>query len=102
MSFAFPVVGSLGIIASAATAVLYYVKKGYLYTVGGLLIALGVWTVFLEYDIRSTFGVFPPFYWSMAPLTVFAVLGVMLIVIAIVKPLKESLRRVFFIGKVKI
>ena len=100
MPFAFPVAGSLGIIVTAATAVLHYVKKGCLYTVGGLLIALGMWTVLLEFDIRTTFGVYTPFYWSIAPLTVLSVVGIMLIVIAIVKPLKESLRRIFFIGKV--
>lgn len=99
MSFAFPVVGSLGIIVTAATAVLYYVKKGCLYTVGGTLIAVGLWTVLLELDIRISFGVYTPFYWSLAPLTLLSVVGVMLIVIAIVKPLKESLRRIFFIGK---
>ena len=102
MSFAFPVVGSLGIISTSATAILHYVKKGCLYTVGGTLIALGLWTVLLEYDIRTTFGVHTPFYWSLAPLTVLSLTGVMLIVIAIVKPLKESLRRVFFIGSTKI
>lgn len=102
MSFAFPVAGSLGIIATAATTLLRYVKKGYLYTIGGLLIALGLWTVLLEFDIRTTFNVRTPFFWSVAPLTVFCILGIMLIVIAIVKPLKESLRRFFFIGKVKI
>ncbi|MBQ8302534.1 MAG: hypothetical protein IJX97_03175 [Clostridia bacterium] len=100
MTFAFPVAGGLGIIITAATAVLYYVKKGCLYTVGGTLIALGLWTVLLEYDIRTTFAVSTPFYWSLAPLTVLSVVGLMLIVIAMVKPLKESLRRIFFIGKV--
>lgn len=100
MSFAFPVTGALGIIMTAATAVLYYVRRGKLYTVGGMLIALGIWTVLLEYDIRTTFNVATPFYWSLAPLTVFSLIGIMLIVIAIVKPLKESMRRIFFIGKV--
>jgi hypothetical protein len=100
MSFAFPVVGSLAIIITTATAIMHYVKKGYLYTIGGTLIAMGVWTVLLEYDIRTTFGVSTPFYWSLAPLTLLSVVGIMLIVIAIVKPLKESLRRIFFIGKV--
>ena len=102
MSFAFPVIGALGIIITAVTAILYYVKKGCLYTIGGGLIALGLWIVLLEYDIRTTFDVYTPFYWSTAPLTVFSVVGIMLIVIAIVKPLKESLRRIFFIGKTKI
>ena len=100
MTFAFPTIGALGIIASAATAVLYYVKKGCLYTVGGTLIALGLWTVLLEYDIHTTFDVNCLFYWSLAPLTVLSITGMLLIVIAIVKPLKESLRRIFFIGKV--
>lgn len=99
MKFAFPVAGSLGIIVTAATAVLYYVKKGCLYTIGGLLIALGVWTVFLEFDIRTSFGATTPFYWSLAPLTVLSIVGIMLIIIAIVKPLRESLRRIFFIRK---
>jgi hypothetical protein len=100
MTFAFPTIGALGIIVSAATAVLYYVKKGCLYTVGGTLIALGLWTVLLEYDIHTTFDVNCLFYWSLAPLTVLSLVGLLLIVIAIVKPLKESLRRIFFIGKV--
>ena len=99
MSFAFPMAGSLGIIVTAATALLYYVKKGCLYTTGGLMIALGVWTFLLEFSIRHVFKVQPLFYWSLAPLTVFSVVGIMLIVIAIVKPLKESLRRIFFIRK---
>ncbi len=99
MSFAFPVVGSLGIIITAATALLYYIKKGWLYIIGGTLIAIGMWTVLLEFDIRTTFNAHTPFYWSLAPLTVLFIVGVMLIIIAIVKPLKESLRRIFFIGK---
>lgn len=101
MPFAFPVVGSLGIIATASTAILHYVKKGCLYTVGGMLISLGLWTVLLEYDIRTTFDVVTPFFWSIAPLTVFALAGITLIVIAIVPRFRESLRRIFFIGNVK-
>ena len=99
MSFAFPVTGSLGLIISAAITVIYYVKKGYLYTVGAMSMALGLWTVLLEWDIRSTFDVYTPFYWSLAPLTVLSIIGIMLIIIAIVKPIREQLRRIFFIGK---
>ena len=101
MSLAFPVTGSLGIIVTATTSLLYYLKQGYLYTLGGSFIAVGAWTVFLEFCIYQTFkDIVPTFYWSTAPLTVFSIIGIMLIVIAIVKPLKESLRRIFFIGKV--
>ena len=99
MSFAFPVVGTLGIIITAATALLHYVKKGWLYIIGGMLISLGIWSVLLEYDIRTSFNTWTPFYWSVAPLTVLSIAGIMLIVIALVKPFKESMRRIFYIGK---
>lgn len=102
LNFAFPITAFLGIIVTAAVTLFYYVRKGYLYILGGTLIALGAWTVFLEYDITTTFNVFSPIRWSFAPLTVFAISGLTLIIIAIVKPFKESLRRKFFIGKVKI
>lgn len=101
MGFAFPVAGSLAIIITAAVTLLHYVKKGCLYIIGGMLIALGLWTVLLEMDIRTSFDVRTPFFWSTAPLTVLSVIGIMLIVVAIVKPLKDSLRRIFFIGNPK-
>lgn len=101
MPFAFPVVGALAVIVSALIAILRYVKKGTLYTVGGSLIALGVWTVLLEHLIKSVFNTKYSFMWSTATLTVFIVLGLLLIVIAIVKPLKETFMRIFFVGSVK-
>jgi hypothetical protein len=100
MSFAFPAFGSLGLIITAAHAILHYVRKGALFTIGGALILLGGWTVLLEALIRITFDVGAAFYWSGASLTALFVIGMMLIIIGIVKPLKESLRRIFFIGKV--
>ena len=100
LTFALPVTLGLGLISTALAALLRYVKRGKLYTVGGFLIAIGVWTVLLEILIRYTFDVNSAFIWSTAPLTVFFILGIMLIVIGVVKPIKESLRRVFFIGRV--
>ena len=102
MSFAFPAFGALGLLVSGVTALLHYVKRGALYTIGGGLILLGGWTVLLEFLIRTAFNVDLHFYWSGASLTVFFVIGAMLIVINTVKPMKESLRRIFFIGEVKI
>lgn len=99
MSFAFPLSGGMGAIASAMAALMRYIKRGRLYMFGGCSIAFGLWTVLLEFLIRYSFGISTPFYWSLATLTVFFILGMMLIVIAIVKPFKESLRRIFFIGK---
>lgn len=100
LTFALPVTVGFALIVTALAALLRYVKRGVLYTVGGFLIALGLWTVLLEFLIRYTFGITSAFIWSSATLTVFSILGIMLIVIAVVKPLGDSLRRIFFIGKV--
>lgn len=100
MPFAFPLCLSMTVIISAITTLLYYLRRGKLYVVGGGLIALGLWTVLLELLIRSTFGIYSIVMWSSASLTVLALSGIALIIIAIVKPLKESLRRIFFIGKI--
>ena len=100
MSFALPAVGSLGIIHTAAIAVLKYVKRGALFTVGGGVILLGGWTILLETLIRRSFNADPVFYWSGASFTALFVIGITLILIGLIKPAKESLRRIFFIGKV--
>ena len=101
MTFAFPVAGSFGLIITAMTTVLHYVKKGRLYTIGGGLIALGGWTLLIELFIHLTFELPGHIIWSPFPCATLAVLGIMLIVIGIVKPLKDSLKRVFYVGKVK-
>ena len=98
LTFAFPVAGALGIIVSTAATLVYYIGKGKLYIIGGSLIALGVWTVLIELLIWVTFGVISPVKWSMCSFATFFILGMSLIVIGIVKPVKESLRRIFFIG----
>lgn len=100
MSFAFPMMMSLTAILTAQTVLLHYLKRGRLYIVGGGLIALGIWSVLLEVLINISFGSNSAFLWSSAPLTIFSLLGIALIVIGIVKPFKESLRRIFFIGKI--
>lgn len=102
INFALPVMAGLGVITTASVTLYYYVRKGYLYITGGTLIALGLWTVLLEHDICSTFNISSTIKWSLAPLTVLAISGITLIVIAIVKPFRESLARKFFVGNVKI
>ena len=101
LSFAFPVVGSLGLIITAVTTVFHYVHRGRLYTAGGGLIALGAWTLLLEFFIHLTFEMPGHVIWSPFPCATLVVFGLMLIIIAIVKPLKDSLKRVFYVGKIK-
>lgn len=98
LSFAFPVVGALGVIVTAASVLLYYLKRGKLYVWGGTLIALGLWTVLIEGMVFITFDVKSVVSWSLCTLIALTVLGMLLLLIAIVKPWKESLRKIFYIG----
>ncbi len=98
LTFALPATASLALITVAMIALLRYVRRGRLYTVGGTLIAVGAWTMLLEFLIWLSFGFKSAAHWSIYTTSSLALLGLMLIVIAIVKPLKESLRKVFFIN----
>ena len=100
LTFALPLTLSLGLIVSAMVALLRYLRRGRLYIVGGWLIALGGWTVLLERLLRWSFDVKTVIDWSPFSCAIFFVMGMMLIVIAIVKPLKESLRKIFYVGKI--
>ncbi len=95
---AFPAVGALCIIFTAVVTVARYVRRGYLYIYGGGLIALGAWTMLLELLIRRGFALSYPILWSPLSCIFLGVMGLMLIVIAIVKPLRDSLRKIFYIG----
>ena len=96
LSFAFPVVGILGLIAVTFTALTRYLRHGRLYIWGGTMIALGLWTALLEFFLWLTFDLSRVLSWSLCTLVPFCVLGLMLIIIALVRPLRESLERRFF------
>lgn len=97
LSFAFPVIGGLTLLTTALAALLHYVRRGYLYILGGFFIALGLFMLLAEFLLRFTFHRpgFPT--WSLYPLTALVLLGLMLIVIALYRPLRESLARRFFL-----
>ena len=98
LGFAMPVTLSLGAIFTAALTLSRYIKKAKLYIAGGSFIAFGIWTTTLEFLIRRVFDVSYNFYWSFCTLALFFIVGMLLIIIEIVKPIKESLRKIFFIG----
>ena len=98
LTFAFPVTAALGVILTVTSTLVYYLHRGRLYIIGGCLLAIGAWTVLIELLIWVTFDIVSPVTWSACSFATFFILGMSLIVIAIVKPIKESLRRIFFIG----
>ena len=79
------------------------------FAVGGLLLlyilaVLPLWfkrpnpvAVLVEFLLNLTFGLHETFLWSFYPLAAGVVLGAMLLVIAMCKPLRRSLHRKFFI-----
>ncbi len=97
ISFAFPVAGVFGLIVTALVTLIKYVRKGYLYIWGGAMIATGVYCWLVEIFAHITFNIERFVFWSIYPLIVFVVLGLLLIVIALCKPLHQSLQKRFFI-----
>lgn len=97
LSFAFPVTGCIGLIVTTVAALLRYVRRGVLYIIGGALIALGAFMPLMEYLIDITFRR-PRFVgWSLYPLVALALLGGMLIFLAINRRAREKMERKFFI-----
>lgn len=97
LSFALPVTAAAGLILTAAVTLLKYVRKGYLFIFGGTIILSGAYTVLVEFLLNLNFHVHDEFIWSFYPFSVSFILGVMLIVIGICRPLRESLHKKFFL-----
>ena len=97
LPFALPTVGALALIICSVLILCYYLRCGYLYIFGGASIALGAFCVFLELLLHANFSIHDRLMWSPYPLVALFLIGIMLIVIAIVKPFKESLRKIFMI-----
>ena len=94
-SFALPAIGVFALIISALITLLYYLKKGRLFIIGGFLIVLGAFMVLLEFLIMQTFNI--PFSgWSLYPLVTLALLGGMVLYLAINKTAREIAKRKLF------
>jgi len=57
LGFALPVTVALGLITTACVTLNYYLRGARLYIFGGGLIAMGLWTVLIEFLIWETFAV---------------------------------------------
>lgn len=96
LSFALPVTGGLGLITCAVVTLLYYLRKGRLYIIGGALIAFGAFMLLLEFLMGITFHL-PFIGWSVYPLCVLLLFGGLLIYFAINTTARERMERKFFI-----
>ena len=97
MSFAFPLLIYSCVIVCTVITLCKYVRKGYLYIFGGFLLALAGFFIAIEIFSGISFRDSVRIIWSVYPAIFCSVIGIMLIIIAICKPLKESLRKKFFL-----
>ncbi|MBR2311286.1 MAG: hypothetical protein IKA47_12270 [Oscillospiraceae bacterium] len=95
LTFAFPVVGGLCLITSALVTLLYYLRRGRLYIIGGAIMALGAFMPVMELLISITFRL-PFIGWSIYPLAVLALFGGLLIYLAINSAAREMMERKLF------
>ena len=94
-SFALPVTIGAAVICCSVSILTYYLKRGRLYIAAGTLIAIGAYSVFIELCLHSAFLIHHTHMWSLYPATAFLLAGLMLIVVAIIRPLKEQLYKIF-------
>jgi len=96
LSFAFPVIGIAGLLLIALVSCIKYIKQGKLYMFGAYFILMGGYSMLVEFFQCLTFNS-KMFTWSLYSASTCAVFGLFLIIAGAVTPLKEYLRKKFFI-----
>ena len=92
LTLAFPLITYLGIMVTAASVLLYYLKKGHLYVIGAFFIAMGFYMDIIELFLMITFKVsFDG--WSLYPMIPLVILGLGMIAISISRNAKAILAR---------
>ena len=97
LTFALPVVGTVGLIVTAVVALVRYLRHGKLYIFGGAAVLLGTFMLLMEYLLGLTFDGITFVGWSLFPLVILVLLGLMLIFLAICRPARETMERKFFL-----
>lgn len=95
LSFALPVTAGLCLITTAVVTLLYYLRKGKLYIIGGALMALGAFMLLIEFLMELTFHL-GFIGWSVYPLCVLFLFGGLLIYFAINRAAREIMERKLF------
>ena len=92
LTLAFPLITYLGVIVTAASVLLYYLKKGHLYVIGAFFIAIGLYMDVIELFLMVTFKVsFDG--WSLYPMIPLVIIGLGMIAISISRNAKAILAR---------
>ena len=94
-SFALPVIGGVCLIVCAVITLLYYLRRGRLYIIGGAFIALGAFMLLIEFLLSVTFSL-RFIGWSIYPMAVLVLFGGLLIYLAINRSAREMMERKLF------
>jgi len=99
LTFSLPVVGLNAILVITMIVLIRRLRHGILYIIGGGFIVSGLFILLTEFLINYTFEIREPFrlIWSIYPFAAFFIIGIALIIIAINRPLREWLRKKFFV-----
>ena len=95
LPFALPVIGGIALITCAVVTLLYYLRKGRLFILGGAFAALGGFMVLVEFLMCRAFHLHS-IGWSAYPLVVLVLIGGLLIYLAINSAARETLERKLF------
>ena len=97
LTFAFPVLGGLGLIITTVVTLCRYIHRGRLYVFGGSAITLGLFMPVMETLLNLTFHIKSFHGWFIYPMNALILLGGTLIFLAINKRAREKMERKFFI-----
>lgn len=95
LTFAFPIVMITGIVSTASVALFRYIKRGRIFIMGGLFVAIGGCSMLIEMFQNITFGS-RMFTWSLYTLSFFAAVGLFLLISGAIRPMREYLQRKLF------
>ncbi len=96
LPFAFPTLGVTALIFTAVVTLTRYVRRGRPFIYGGATIALGLFSILIEFLTCVAFGIEKMWRWSLYPAVSLFMVGMFLIIVGICRPLRESLRRKLF------
>ena len=95
LSFGLPVVSGICLITCTVVTLMYYLRRGKLYILGGAFMAFGAFMLLVEFLMKITFSI-NFIGWSIYPLVVFFLFGCLLIYFAINRSACEMIERKLF------
>lgn len=97
LSFAFPVTGFVGLVLTAAVTLFRYIRRGRLFVLAGAALLVGAFMPVMELLLTVTFQSIHFIGWSFYPLTGCALLGILLLIMAFSRPLRDFVRKRSFL-----